>query len=105
VARFYPLGRILLVVLTPFWYVCFGFSLRSMVLEPTVFSAILLDWEADEYPIIRMFPPFVDVAAHGSQLGDRLIRVRDSDQRWTDPFSLFIALSNAEADGLTPDRV
>ena len=97
--RLFWLDRLLLVFLLPAWLVCFGLAVRSGVLEPTVWSSIFVETEANAYPAIVMFAPMVDVA--GPRIGDRLIRVGEADQRNTNAFRLFADV--AEAAYSAPD--
>ena len=76
-------ARVLLLVLVPFWLLCFTLAVRSVASHAGSTPFRVTVWQsADEYPEIVQFAPFVAVAEEsGLRRGDRIVRIGDEDLR------------------------
>ncbi len=94
-SRLAPFDKALVLILVPLWAVCFGLSLRSVLVHRAAPSIYVSAPEAtDGYPTVRRLGTIFTTSASKSdlRLGDRLLRLEDSDLRGVGPYGFVVRL-------------
>ena len=99
-SRLHPHDRLLLALLAPVWLAGFALQLRVLATDSVAaWPGVVVRAPAsrDEYPVAVAFQDW-ERDASGIAVGDRLVRIGDSDLRGVGPFG-FVARARSEAFG------
>ena len=92
VSRFRPLDAALLAVLVPLWVVCFALHINGVARGRLAWVPVFVSASEhpDGYPVVRAFRPGTTTESGELVVGDRIVRLRQSDLRGVGPFG-FVA--------------
>jgi hypothetical protein len=98
VHRLRPIDRVLLAVLVPTWVFFFGLSAASQFRHPGYTSVFVASpAEADDYPMLTGFRPWLPGRDSGLRIGDRLLRVGDADLQGVGPYGFYVRVAEQDA--------